>query len=83
MVLNDMGHHGTGWEQYVIVFFYRWPPVKSGGFMKPALGFTTIKSGGFMKPTANFTAIKSGGFMTICPLYLGLSEMVEVDNVGL
>ena len=83
MVLNGTGHHGTGWEQYVTAFLIDGPPVKSGGFMKPTLNFTNIKSGGFMKPTANFTAIKSGGFMTICPLYLGLSEMVEVDNVGL
>ena len=83
MVLNGKGHHGTGWEQYVIVFLIGGPPVKSRGFMKLTPNFTPIKSRGFMKPTSNFTDGKSRGFMTICPLYLGLSEMVEVDNVGL
>ena len=83
MVLNGTGHHGTGWEQYVTAFLIDFTTIKSGGFMKPTANFTAIKSGGFMKPTSDFTPIKAGGFMTICPLYLGLSEMVEVDNVGL
>ena len=56
---------------------------KIRGVHETYLKFYHHKIRGFMKPTSNFTTIKSRGFMTICLLYLGLSEMVEIDNVGL
>ena len=58
-------------------------PIKWGGFMKLTPNVTSIKWGSFMKLTPKFTPIKWGGFMTISPLYLSLSEMLGVGNVGL
>ena len=83
---------------YFFVFLDRWPPCKIMGvhathpkfYPHKIKGvhetypkFYHHKIKGFHETYLKFYLHKIRGSTTICPLYLGLSEMVEVDNVGL